>query len=176
MTIESPEHLRTSLAAAMTLDLKSGRFYRDAKSPCVNLLLTYDDGCAGHCAYCGLSAERQGAYGEKSFIRVGWPTYQLNEMMERMDKSGSRVKRICISMITNERASGDVSDIIHELKNSLETPISILLAPTILNKTDLARYKADGADMAGVAVDCATSELFETYRGNGVGGPHDWDR
>ncbi|MBI5001306.1 MAG: radical SAM protein [Euryarchaeota archaeon] len=176
MPAESPEHLRTSLAAAMTLDLKSGLFYRNAKSPCVNLLLTYDDGCAGRCAYCGLSLERQGAYGDKSFIRVGWPAYRLSDMMERIAERGSRVKRVCISMITNERARGDVSEIIQELRNRLEIPISLLVTPTILEKNDLMRYKAEGVDMAGVAVDCATPELFGTYRGSGVGGPHTWNR
>ncbi|HIE05850.1 MAG TPA: radical SAM protein, partial [bacterium (Candidatus Stahlbacteria)] len=53
--MESPEYLKMSLAAAMTLDLKDGLFFRNAKSPCINLLLTYDSGCIGSCAYCGLS-------------------------------------------------------------------------------------------------------------------------
>ncbi|EMR74670.1 hypothetical protein MBGDF03_01269 [Thermoplasmatales archaeon SCGC AB-540-F20] len=52
MSKESPEYLRTSLAAAMTLGFKNGRFYRNAKLPCINLLLTYNSGCAGNCGYC----------------------------------------------------------------------------------------------------------------------------
>ena len=47
-----------SSAAATTLALKAGRFYRNAKLHCLNLLLTYDDGCLGRCAYCGLSGAR----------------------------------------------------------------------------------------------------------------------
>ena len=57
---ESPRYLRMSLAAAMTLGLKPGRFYRNAKLYCINLLLTYRAGCAARCAYCGLSKNGNG--------------------------------------------------------------------------------------------------------------------
>ena len=43
--MESPEFMRMSLAAAMTLGFKQGLFYRNAKLYCINLLLTYDEGC-----------------------------------------------------------------------------------------------------------------------------------
>ena len=42
---ESPDYLRMSLSSAMALHLRGGRFYRNAKSPCVNLLMTYNEGC-----------------------------------------------------------------------------------------------------------------------------------
>ncbi|MFO8090039.1 MAG: hypothetical protein R6U13_09415 [Desulfatiglandaceae bacterium] len=48
--IESPDYLRMSLAAALTLDLKKGLFYRGAKLYCINLLLTYENGCIARCA------------------------------------------------------------------------------------------------------------------------------
>ena len=56
--ISSPDHLRMSLAAAMTLGYTPGVFYRDARLYCINLLLTYPEGCRGRCAYCGLAAGR----------------------------------------------------------------------------------------------------------------------
>jgi len=43
--MESPEYLRMSLAAALTLGLKNGSFYRGARLYCINLLLTYKRGC-----------------------------------------------------------------------------------------------------------------------------------
>ena len=84
MSKESPEYLRTSLGAAMTLGLKKGLFYRNAKCPCINLLLTYNSGCAGNCGYCGLSMKRPGGYKDKSFIRVEWPVYKLTDIMEKI--------------------------------------------------------------------------------------------
>ena len=52
---ESPEYLQVSLAAAMTLGFSANTFYRNAFPRCINLLLSYDDGCYARCAYCGLS-------------------------------------------------------------------------------------------------------------------------
>ena len=176
MRKESPEYLRTSLAAAMTLGFKNGLFYRNAKSPCINLLLTYNSGCAGNCAYCGLSMKRPGIYKDKSFIRVEWPIYRLMDIIERISERDDRVKRICLSMITNGRTRKDTSDITKSLRQSLGVPVSLLISPTILDKDDLYRFKENGADMIGVAVDCATPHLFEKMRGRVVKGPHKWER
>ncbi len=176
MSKESPEYLRTSLAAAMTLGFKNGRFYRDAKLPCINLLLTYNSGCAGNCGYCGLSMRRPGTYKDKSFIRVEWPVYELTDIMERISENIARVKRICLSMITNKRARKDTSEITKTLRQNLDIPISLLISPTILDKSDLYRFKENDADMIGIAVDCATPALFEKIRGKTVKGPHKWER
>ncbi len=56
--LESPQSLRMSLAAAMTLGFKRSLFYKNARLYCINLLLTYRSGCAARCAYCGLSTNR----------------------------------------------------------------------------------------------------------------------
>lgn len=173
---ESPEYLRMSLAAAMTLGFKPGLFYRSAKLYCINLLLTYRAGCAARCAYCGLSNRRPGKYDRKSFIRVTWPTLPLEEIVERIDHRQDRVKRICISMITNQRAARDTGKVCARLRSSFDIPVSLLISPTILRCEDLLGFKRAGADKIGVAIDLATSELFDRYRGRGVGGPHRWER
>ena len=173
--IESPEYLRMSLAAAMTLGYKHGLFYRNTRLYCINLLLTYDGGCAARCAYCGLSSKRSGKYHEKSFIRVTWPTYQTAEIIERISDRQKRVKRICISQVTNKRAIGDTLTICRQLRSSFDIPVSLLISPTIVTQQDLKDFKTAGADKIGVAIDLATPALFDQYRGSGVGGPHHWE-
>jgi len=173
--LESPESLRMSLAAAMTLGFKPGIFFRNARLYCINLLLTYRSGCAARCAYCGLSTKRPGSYSEKSFIRVTWPTYPLNEIVERISDRRDRVKRICISMVTNKRAIEDTRSVCAHLRSSFDIPVSLLIAPTILNRDDLNSFREAGADKIGVAIDLATPGLFDRYRGAGVGGPHRWE-
>lgn len=173
---DSPEYLRMSLAAAMTLGLVPGLFYRNARLHCINLLLTYRQGCAANCAYCGLSGKRQGAYEDKSFIRVTWPKVALGEIVERIATRLDVVKRICISQITNTRSVRDTVAICRRLRSAFDVPVSVLVAPTILTRDDLAELKAAGADKIGVALDLATPDLFARFRGAGVGGPHRWDR
>ncbi len=175
MKMESPDYVRISQAAAMVLGFKNGLFYRNAKSPCINILLTYDNGCAGNCAYCGLSMKRPGEYKRKSFIRVEWNTYPINEIIQRITNKNDYIKRICISMITNHRAVNDTKKIIQMLHNILPHPISVLAAPTILNQEDFFEMKNLGADRLGIAVDACTPRLFEQFRGKGVKGPHKWE-
>ena len=173
---ESPEYLRISLAAAITLGFRRGLFYRNARLHCLNLLLTYAEGCRGNCAYCGLSRERQGTYEAKSFIRVDWPTYPLEEILRRLDREKHDLKRICVSMISNPRAISDiklVSQRIIEAKPSI--PLSLLIAPTVLTFPDLAEFGKCGVDRVGVAIDAATEDIFCKVRGEGVKGPHRWE-
>ncbi|CAO0819953.1 hypothetical protein DFAR_1260006 [Desulfarculales bacterium] len=42
---QSPDYVRLSLAAAMTLGLGGGSFFRGARLGCINLFLTYSGGC-----------------------------------------------------------------------------------------------------------------------------------
>jgi biotin synthase len=172
---ESPEYMRMSLAAAMTLGFKSGLFYRNARLYCVNLLLTYNAGCAARCAYCGLSNARSGEHHEKSFIRVPWPAYRTDDIIQRIADRQQRVKRICISQITNKNSIGDSLILCRKLRSSFDIPISLLISPTIVDWGDLIDFKSAGADKIGVAMDLATPELFDRYRGSGVKGPHRWD-
>ncbi|RJR23798.1 MAG: radical SAM protein [Desulfobacteraceae bacterium] len=173
---ESPDVLRMSLAAAMTLGIKPGLFYRNAKLYCINLLLTYKNGCAARCAYCGLSSRRPGQYGQKSFIRVSWPVVALDEIIGRIGERKDKVKRICISMITNRSAREDTFYVISRLRSSFDIPVSVLISPTIVDLKDLENYRDAGADRIGVAIDLATRGLFDRYRGKYIGGPHNWER
>ncbi len=176
LSFESPDYVRTSLAAAMTLKLLPGRFYRGAKLYCINLLLTYSEGCAANCAYCGLSRSRGGQWVENSFIRVDWPTYPLTEIIDRMIKYKRSIRRVCVSMITRPKAVQDTITIVRRIRDKLDTPISALITPTVMNRRDLEALKESGCDHIGVAIDAATPDLFDKYRGTGVKGPHKWDK
>ena len=165
----------------MTLSLKPGRFFRHARLHCLNILLTYDDGCLAKCAYCGLSGERSCAEADKNFIRVDWPTHSMNEVVDRLCPCPPELERVCISMVTRKRAVEDVKAVSRRIRECApEVPISFLVAPTVLDPDDLDRefeeFRDSGAERIGVAVDTATPELFERHRGAGVGGPHSWSR
>jgi len=175
---ESPEYVRVSLAAAITLGFVPGRFFRGAKLYCLNLLLTYNKGCSGRCAYCGLQRARQTdkPWQEQSFIRVDWPIVSLDELIQRMgSESCSHVGRVCVSMITRGRAREDTIEIVRRLRENTDS-ISGLITPTIIDKGWLFELKKAGADKVGVAIDAATPGLFEKLRGRGVGGPHQWEQ
>ncbi|MBI5568352.1 MAG: radical SAM protein [Desulfomonile tiedjei] len=173
---ESPEHVRLSLAAAMTLGFTKGWFYRNAKLRCINLLLTYDRGCAANCAFCGLAAEKsEQAVARGKFIRVPWQTFPLDEVIAATSDAPANVGRVCVSMITHPHAKRDVLAVCRRVARDTGKPVSLLIAPSVLTKDDLWAMKDAGADRIGVAIDAATSEIFDRLRGKPVGGPHRWD-
>jgi biotin synthase len=171
----TPEYIQTSLAAALTLGLEEGSFHRNAKLKGLNLLLHYKEGCEGRCHFCGLSRSRQESPRGKTFIRVDWPVYPLEEIIKRA-KGKDQIHRVCISMVTHPAALKDTLDVIERFKEETDLPISILIGPTVIrDEVPLREMKMAGADRVGVAVDAATPGLFDRLRGRGVGGPHRWD-
>jgi len=168
----SPDFLRVSLAAAMTLGLRPGIFYRGAQLHCLNLLLTYPEGCYAKCSYCGLArGQRQG----QSFIRVEWPTFSLDEILSRAQENCTLFERVCVSMVMHPRAVEDSRWVVEKITTALDLPVSVLVNPSSMKDGHLDDLFAAGADMASIAIDAATSKVFAAHRGKGVNGPHNWN-
>jgi biotin synthase-related radical SAM superfamily protein len=171
---ESPEWVQTSLAGAMCLGLERGRVFRNAESTCLNILLTYKNGCKAACSYCGLGRSRENIT-DRTFIRVKWPAYTMLQILHQLKMHPHPFKRICISMITNQASMRDSVIIIKDFKENTDLPISTLVSPTVMKgREDLKKLHNAGADHIGIAIDTATEELFERHRGKNVNGPHKW--
>ena len=89
--MESPEFVQISMAAAKTLGYFPNTFRRNSYLRGLNTLVTYDKQCVAHCAYCGLNREREVEEEERTFIRVSWPTYAVDDIIERLKQDGGPV-------------------------------------------------------------------------------------
>lgn len=180
----SPKYLRLSLAAAMSLELRPGLFYRGALLRCLNLLLTYPDGCRASCAYCGLArpagvsenSSKGSDSGQETFIRVEWPTFSLEEILVRTKENCDLWERICVSMVMHPRAVDDTVRLLREIGSLIDLPLSVLANPSSMRPGQMRQLREAGAEMAAVAIDGATEEVFDRCRGRGVGGPHSWGK
>lgn len=176
MPVNSPDYVQTSTAAAMTMKFLPGRFHRGARLNALNLLLTYEDGCKAQCSYCGLSRGRDVEPDDRTFIRVDWPSYSLDEVIQRTKEHGKHLQRVCVSMITHPKALEDMCTVMTKFKDETELSISGLISPTMIRDIEtIEKIKDAGADMVGIAIDAVTPEIFEEHRGSGVNGPHKWD-
>ncbi len=150
--VNSPDYVQTSTAAAMTMKLLPGTFHRGARLNALNLLLTYEDGCKAKCSYCGLSKSREIDPENKTFIRVDWPSYTVDEIIDRTKKHGKHLQRVCVSMITHRKALEDMKTVMSKFRKETDLQISGLISPTMIkDKETLAQIKAAGADMVGIA-------------------------
>jgi biotin synthase len=181
--MRSPDYVQMSTAAAITLGLVDGRMHRCSCTRCLNLLLTYPEGCRANCAYCGLARHREAErdYADRNFIRVDWPAVPMDEVVDMVarDVEGSPFHRMCISMITHPRSDEDTVTVLKKWTDRIDPsaiPISILSNPTTMEREDVKRLKELGADIFTVALDAATPEIFDRTRGRGVQSPHSWDK
>jgi biotin synthase len=181
--MRSPEYVQMSTAAAITLGVQPGRMYRTSCTRCLNLLLTYPEGCRANCAYCGLARHREAErdYADRNFIRVDWPAVPLDMTIDIVAKSGAETPfhRMCISMITHPRSDADTVTVLKKWTDRIDPktlPVSILSNPTTMSRADVQRLHELGADIFTVALDAATPEIFDRTRGKGVQSPHSWKK
>jgi biotin synthase-related radical SAM superfamily protein len=181
--MRSPEYVQMSTAAAITLGVMSGKMHRCSCTRCLNLLLTYPEGCRANCAYCGLARHREADrdYADRNFIRVDWPAVPMAEIVERVARDGDRspFHRMCISMITHPRSDEDTVSVLKAWTSRIDPstiPVSILSNPTTMERADVARLRDLGADIFTVALDAATPAIFDRTRGKGVQSPHKWQQ
>lgn len=179
--MRSPEYVQLSTAAAITLGLVPGTMHRTGCTHCLNLLVTYPEGCRANCSYCGLARHREEArdYADRNFIRVDWPTVRYEEIMERVRRDDDRgqFERMCISMITHPNSDHDTLELLRRwVREVPRIPVSILSNPTTMKRADLETLHAEGADIFTVALDAATPEIFERTRGKTVDSPHTWKK
>ncbi|MBU6444777.1 MAG: radical SAM protein [Alphaproteobacteria bacterium] len=181
--MRSPEYVQMSTAAAITLGIMPGKMHRCSCTRCLNLLLTYPEGCRANCAYCGLARHREAErdYADRNFIRVDWPAVPMADVVEIVAKDGanSPFHRMCISMITHPNSDADTVSVLKRWTDRIDPsaiPISILSNPTTMERSDVANLKDLGADIFTVALDAATPEIFERTRGKGVQSPHSWQK
>jgi biotin synthase-related radical SAM superfamily protein len=179
--MRSPEYVQMSTAAAITLGLIPGKMHRTACTHCLNLLLTYPEGCRANCAYCGLARHREETrdYADRNFIRVDWPAARYDEVIERV-KAGTdkgQFQRMCISMITHRYSNDDTFVVLEKwVREVPHVPVSILSNPTTMTKEHLVRLKEMGAEIFTVALDAVTPEIFDRTRGKWVASPHKFSK
>ena len=181
--MRSPEYVQMSTAAAITLGIMPGAMHRCGCTRCLNLLLTYPEGCRANCAYCGLARHREGDrdYADRNFIRVDWPAVPTGQVIDKVARDGEKspFHRMCISMITHPNSDADTVTVLKAWTDRVDPsaiPVSILSNPTTMQRSDVARLKDLGADIFTVALDAATPEIFDRTRGKGVQSPHSWKK
>ncbi|MCG5517274.1 MULTISPECIES: radical SAM protein [unclassified Ectothiorhodospira] len=179
--MRSPDYVQMSTAAAITLGLVRGWMHRTDCTHCLNLLVTYPEGCRANCSYCGLARHREESqdYADRNFIRVDWPTARYEDVIQRVRDGADRgrFERMCISMITHPDSDADTLTLLKRWVEAVpDIPASILSNPTSMSREDLVQLKEAGAQIFTVALDAATPQIFEHTRGATVDSPHRWDK
>lgn len=176
-TPESPNFVMTSLAGAISLGMEKGKFAREETVlRGLNVLMTYQENCVANCSYCGVSRERRVSREETTFIRVKWPIYHVDELIEKTNAVSHQMRRLCVGMLANRQSLKDSVQVIEKFHQKTNLLISgLITASLIKDRKHLEMIRDAGADRVDIAIDASTPELFEKHRGRPVKGPHRWE-
>jgi len=78
-------------------------------------------------------------------------------------------------MVTHGKAYQDTYDITEKILEKVDTPLSLLIAPPVLNREKLQTYYDLGVDMIGVGLDAVSEEVFFNHRTDVPNGSLKWD-
>ncbi|MHA1689913.1 MAG: radical SAM protein, partial [Promethearchaeota archaeon] len=165
------EKIRVSTGTAALLGLNLRKF-KILPSTCY--FMTYHESrCSANCGFCPQAREAKASLDKLS--RIIWPVFSFDEVLNKMKKSraSSKIKRICLQVINYKNFLADVYEIIYNLKKITKIPISVALPPVSINA--LNELENLGVDRVGIALDCATPELFDKIKGKSAKAPYSWE-
>ena len=146
-------NIRVSAGTAMYMGLKKGNAIEEPTT--AYLMIPGETACRGGCTYCPQ------AKGESEWLsRVSWPTYELDEVIERIKRSD--LKRICLQSPDIPGYEDKILNFINELKNA-DKPISLSSPPI---SDEVLKQIKGSVDRIGIGIDAVTNDIREEIKPN----------
>ena len=167
-----PERVRVSTGSAIVLGLLKGRL--DAKPTTAYLLMCRNEKCSANCGFCPQARESRGRADMLS--RVTWPAFPTRKVVEGIETSarGGGIRRVCMQSLNYPEAFDDVLCLVREIRHEVDVPISVSCKP--LDSQKMKQWADAGVNRISVALDAATEEIFDTVKGQNIGGPYSWEK
>ena len=169
MTIEK---IRLSVGSASVLDLGALPQFKNPSTTCY--VMTFTEGhCIANCGFCPQARSSRSSIEKLS--RVTWPIFFFKDFLTKLKYMpfSKKFKRICIQTLNYPENFNDLIEIITQIRIHTNIPISVAIPPFL--KEQLKELKIKGVERVGIALDGATSEVFEKIKGSKIGGPYIWE-
>lgn len=135
--------------------------------------MTYhESGCEANCAFCPQAQDSNSDLEKLS--RVSWPIQKFTDVKGALSKNKSELKRTCVQALNYPGVVDDICDIIDGVKRATNLPVSVSCQP--LNIENMKSLTEAGADRLCIPVDAATPQIFDSVKGESIGGPYEWDK
>ncbi|MHA1125111.1 MAG: radical SAM protein [Candidatus Heimdallarchaeota archaeon] len=162
--------IRTSVGSAAVLGLQ--KMLLQAIPTTAYLMLYSEEHCTANCSFC---PQAQGSDSKTDKLsRVLWPDFEMDEVLEALNKKGHPIKRICIQTVNYENSDEDLLEILTQFSTAnISLPISVCSYP--LPKTTFEKMRKLGAKRIGISYDCATPEIYDNIKGKNRGVNFSWE-
>lgn len=170
-TNHSPKSIRASIGTAITLKLLAGKI--DVE-PTTAYLMTYKTGkCTANCGFCPQA--RTSISKAELLSRISWPAFSTKRVLKGIETAVNerKISRVCIQALNYPTVFGHLVALVKTIKQHVKVPVSISCQP--LNGKNTRLLAEAGVNRIGIALDAATSELFDKVKGSAAGGPYTWE-
>lgn len=147
--------IKVSIGSTPLLGLKN--FKLDFQTPTLYLLTPGK--CLRDCKYCSLA--RSSNSEEKFLSRVIWPTFNLDDVIERILKNKDKIKRVCIQTVNNRLSKEVYLKILRKISDKVKVSISI----NTDNDELIKELFLNGVDRVGIPLDVANEKNYKFLRG-----------
>ena len=159
------DRIRISIGTAIHLGIEKGKLDKNFSTA---FFMTYFDGkCSANCVFCPQARDSNSASDRLS--RISWPDYQFEEIIQLIHNGFTRA---CIQALNYPSVVDDVEEIIINLRDKINIPISVCIHP--ISSDDMQRLKQAGATNIGIAMDACTPDIFENVKGRNRQAPYNW--
>jgi biotin synthase len=164
------KNIRVSIGSASVLGLVSKDF---PVPPTTCYIMTYKEGhCIANCGFCPQARESKSSIEKLS--RITWPVFSFKEFLTKLAymPPSKKFKRICIQTLNYKENFKDLLEIITQITEISNIPLSIAIPP--MSKEQLEQLRLRGVQRVGIALDGATPEIFDKIKGKKAHGPYQW--
>ena len=151
----------------MKLSYGSARFLDLIKAgPVLNMQTIYTmfgERCKFDCAYCAQA--RTSSTPEKMLSRVVWPKFPMGEIVESIERSHEKIKRICLQVVSSEGAQDESFEFLRRIRK-FNIPISASVR--VFTVEEAEKWFENGVERLGVATDVVSEKFYSEYRGGNL--------
>ncbi|MBS7655083.1 radical SAM protein [Candidatus Bathyarchaeota archaeon] len=163
-----PSKIRVSIGSAILIGLKKG--FINALPETIYLMTFHEGKCLANCGFCAQARESKTDLNHLS--RVAWPIFETEKVLNKIEESLKKAKRICIQALNYPNSFNDVASLAKALRK-FNIPISISCQP--FNETQFHMLKVIGVDKISIPLDASTKEIFEEVKGLKRKSPYIWE-
>lgn len=147
--------IKVSIGSTVTLGLRN--FNQNYPNPTIYLLTPGK--CLRDCKYCSLAKSSNSD--EKYLSRVVWPSFEIEDVIQKILKNKNKIKRVCIQTVNNRFSKKIYTRILKEIGDKFKVSVSI----NSENDELIKELFSNGVDRVGIPIDVATEKNYEFLRG-----------
>jgi biotin synthase-related radical SAM superfamily protein len=167
-----PEKIRVSVGSAIVLGLIAGKL--DAPPTTVYLLTYHERKCSANCGFCPQA--RTSTSRADMLSRVTWPSFKTEKVIDSLARAGKKdsIQRVCIQAINYPNVYSNLLALATNIKAKAKVSLSVSCPP--FTKEKMRELRDAGVDRVSVALDTATSTLFEEVKGAKAHSSYSWEK